>query len=96
MSGILTDHMSLARKLGEQGPVHPIMFNGMNGLNIIGGITKRELFAAIAMHMFLLKESRYPSTRELKVVVVYAVRTAEMLLEELNKKPEIDSVSGTV
>lgn len=51
----------------------------------VGGLTKREYFAAMAMNGLLAGEYRDTSDRQLETVSVWAVKHADALLAELER-----------
>lgn len=51
---------------------------------IVGGLTKREYFAAMALQGLLA----YPGEGEFKKFTELSVMCADLLIEELNKKKE--------
>lgn len=82
---MIEDDIELLKKivdpLAKEGPVYPLFVNELGV--VVKGMTKRELFAAIAMHAIVI------SPVDEETVMNTAVRLADALLAELGKKPEI-------
>lgn len=59
--------------------------HGQHELKSIPGLTKRELFAAMAMQSMILEQSRTHAEPK-ETWCIYAVKWADALISELNEK----------
>ncbi len=76
--------LQMLKPLDESGPVHPTVLT--EPAVVCGGITKRELYAAMAMQGLIIADSNPAYLAE--VIVSKAVNYSDALIAELSKPKE--------